>query len=99
MKTGLFAVFDSQKSKDQTAGPVFSSLGPVWLQSFCGLETRLTNTSIVHEGETTIYNAQATIDNRHMYNFPTIIHETDGTIYNGRAIIERNSRPTYAVRQ
>ena len=45
MKTGLFAVFDSQKSKDQTAGPVFSSLGPVWLQSFCGLETGLPNTN------------------------------------------------------
>ena len=45
MKTGLFAVFDSQKSKDQTAGPVFSSLGPVWLQSFCSLETGLPNTS------------------------------------------------------
>ena len=45
MKTGLFAVFDSQKSKDRTAGPVFSSLGPVWLRSFCGLETGLTNTN------------------------------------------------------
>ena len=45
MKTGLFAVFDSQKSKDWTAGPVFSSLGPVWLRSFCSLETGLTNTS------------------------------------------------------
>ena len=45
MKTGLFAVFDSQKSKDRTAGPVFSSLGLVWLRSFCGLETGLTNTS------------------------------------------------------
>ena len=44
MKTGLFAVFDSQKSKDRTAGPVFSSLGPVFLRSFCGLETGLTNT-------------------------------------------------------
>jgi hypothetical protein len=44
MKTGLFAVFDSQKSKDRTAGPVFSSLGPVWLRSFCSLETGLTNT-------------------------------------------------------
>ena len=44
MKTGLFAVFDSQKSKDRTAGPVFSSLGPVWLQSFCSLETGLPNT-------------------------------------------------------
>jgi hypothetical protein len=44
MKTGLFSVFDSQKSKDRTAGPVFSSLGPVWLQSFCGLETGLPNT-------------------------------------------------------
>ena len=44
-KTGLFAVFDSQKSKDRTAGPVFSSLGPVWLQSFCSLETGLTNTT------------------------------------------------------
>ena len=46
MKTGLFAVFDSQKSKDWTAGPVFSSLGPVWLRSFCSLETGLTNTNI-----------------------------------------------------
>ena len=45
MKTSLFAVFDSQKSKGWTAGLVFSSLGPVWLQSFCGLETRLTNTN------------------------------------------------------
>ena len=44
MKTDLFAVFDSQKSKDWTAGPVFSSLGLVWLRSFCGLETGLTNT-------------------------------------------------------
>jgi len=44
MKTGLFAVFDSQKSKDWTAGLVFSSLGPVWLQSFCSLETGLPNT-------------------------------------------------------
>jgi hypothetical protein len=46
MKTGLFSVFDSQKSKDRTAGPVFSSLGPVWLQSFCGLETGLPNTKV-----------------------------------------------------
>ena len=44
METGLFAVFDSQKSKNRTAGPVFSSLSPVWLRSFCGLETGLTNT-------------------------------------------------------
>ena len=45
MKTGLFAVFDSQKLKGQTAGLVFSSLGLVWLRSFCSLETGLTNTS------------------------------------------------------
>ena len=45
IKTGCFSVFYSQKSKDRTAGPVFSSLGPVWLRSFCGLETGLPNTT------------------------------------------------------
>ena len=51
MKTGLFAVFYSHKSKDWTVGPVFSSLGPVWLQSLCGLETGLTNTIDVRQLE------------------------------------------------
>ena len=32
--TSLFAVFTSQKWKDQTAGPVFCSLGLVWLWFF-----------------------------------------------------------------
>ena len=41
----FFAVFTSQKWKDLTAGPVFCSLGLVWLRSFSGHETRLPNTS------------------------------------------------------
>ena len=53
MKTGLFAVFDSQKSKDWTAGLVFSSFGLVWLQSFCSLETGLTNTNLMGEDKET----------------------------------------------
>ena len=39
IETGLFAVFDSQKSKDRTAGPVFSGLGPVQSRSFSSLGT------------------------------------------------------------
>ena len=45
MKTGLFAVLRSQKWKDQTAGLVFSSLGPVQLRSFSSLETGPSNTN------------------------------------------------------
>ena len=44
-KTGLFAVFDSQNPKDQTAGPVFSGLGPVQSRSFSSLETGPSNAS------------------------------------------------------
>ena len=33
------------KKKDWTAGPVFCSLGPVWLRSFSGHETGLLNTT------------------------------------------------------
>ena len=51
VQTGLnrkdrsFAVFDSQNQKTRTAGLVFSSLSLVWFQSFCSLETGLSNTS------------------------------------------------------
>ena len=45
IETSLFPVFDSQKSKDWTAGPVFLRSGPVWLQSFSSLRTRLQNTN------------------------------------------------------
>jgi hypothetical protein len=34
--------------KTVTAGPVFCSLGPVWLQSFSSHETGLPNTSVTH---------------------------------------------------
>ena len=44
-KTSLFVVLISQKSKDQTAGPVFCSLGPVWSQSFSSLVTRPSDTN------------------------------------------------------
>ena len=54
MKTGLFAVLISQKWKDQTAGPVFSSLGLVQLRSFSSLETGPSNTNknyvLFHQG-------------------------------------------------
>ena len=46
MKTGLFAVLRSQKQKDRTAGPVFSGLGLVQLQSFSSLETGPLNTNL-----------------------------------------------------
>src|SRR5882757_6585462 len=48
-KTSLFLVFYSQKSKDWTAGPVFCSPSPVWLQSFSSLKTGLPNTTVYTE--------------------------------------------------
>ena len=45
--TGLFPVFDPQKQKTRTAGPVFSGLGPVQLRSFSSLETGPSNTNYI----------------------------------------------------
>ena len=48
-ETGLFLVFDSQKSKDWTTVQSFAVISPVQLQSFCSPVTGPLNTSTYYE--------------------------------------------------